>query len=277
MAGLESFSNLSKPAEDLLKKGFCFSQLGAFTLYSKNTQHISHKASIKVLEDNSTTSFTSFTYKHSDLSLKQEIHSSQVLKTVLDYSIPQLKDVKFKAEAEFKENSNNVTVSLEQINKFARTKVALSNALALRLSTVAKVQNDKGVGLDLTVDLSQKKLTGYNFALWWNFKGLYTVLKHTSTSKDEIKFGDLTFYGAYNWCERLRLAGSLNREKDFKLGLEFTPEPGNVFKGRLDSEANFAVSMRTKLSSLVTIVAATHYNMFDNEMARFGLRIKLNQ
>lgn len=277
MAGLESYSNLSKLPEDLLKKGFCLSQLSSLTFYSRTPHQLSHKASINVNRDNLISSFASLTYKHSDFSIKQEFRSSRTLKTTVDYSLPKVKDAKFKAEAQVTDHSKSLNLSLEQVNKYARTKLALNDELALRLSAVGKVQEDKGLGLDLTLDLNEKKLTGYNFALWWNFKGFYSVLKHTSTNKEEIKLGDLTLWGVYNWCERLRLAGSVNRDKEFKLGLEFTPETGNVFKSRLDNEANLAVSMRTKISSLVTVVASTHFNLFDNDLATYGLRIKINQ
>ena len=81
MANLESYSNLTRLQEDLIKKGFSFGQLFALSIYAKSPNNVNFKSSYKQLlnTDHQPTNQSSsyLNYKTSELSIKQEFQTSK--------------------------------------------------------------------------------------------------------------------------------------------------------------------------------------------------------
>lgn len=280
MAGLESYSNLSKQTDDLLKKGFCFSQLSAFSIYSKLSQGINIKSSFKSSKQASSSGSVYFQYKSSQFSLKDELQSSNQYKTTLELTPEKFKDLKFKAEVELSPSSTRYTLSAEHSHKKIKSKLAITDQNLLKLSSTFKLQEDKGAGLDLALNPSTMRLTGYNAALWWHASKFQAVLKHISTDKDNYSLGDLSLSGFYTLNSSSKLAAAVTRSSEnlgFRLGLQHSPETDRVFKVRFDNEATLGLSLRAKVSPLVTLVTATQFNLFDKEQASYGFRVKINQ
>jgi hypothetical protein len=124
------------------------------------------------------------------------------------------------------------------------------------------------------------RLTGYNAALWWHASKFQAVLKHISTDKDNYSLGDLSLSGFYTLNSSSKLAAAMTRSSEnlgFRLGLQHSPETDRVFKVRFDNEATLGLSLRAKVSPLVTLVTATQFNLFDKEQASYGFRVKINQ
>jgi hypothetical protein len=280
MAGLESYSNLSKQADDLFKKGFCFSQATAFSIYSKLPQGLNIKSSLKVQNDKSTSASAYFQYKSSQFSVKEDLQSSNTYKTTIEVTPEKLKDVKLKAEVESNTKSLKYTLSAEHSHKLINSKLSLTESSLLKLSSTFKFQDDKGAGLDLALDPSSARLTSYNAALWWNSKKFQAVLRHVSLDKENYRLGEVSLTGLYNLSDSNKLGLVLARAGDqtrLKLGLQHVPENDRVVKVRFDNEATLGVSLRARLNSLFTLVTASQFNLLDNSVAQFGLRLKVNQ
>ena len=197
MANLESYSNLTRLQEDLIKKGFSFGQLFALSIYAKSPNNVNFKSSYKQLlnTDHQPTNQSSsyLNYKTSELSIKQEFQTSKVYKTTFEFTPKQQKDLKGKVEIEFnkEENVSKQTASVEYTQEKFKAKAALTESLALKFSTVAGSKG-LGIGLDLALELRSLKLSGYNGALWWFTNDYRLVFKHISTNKKKHSFRKLS-------------------------------------------------------------------------------------
>jgi hypothetical protein len=286
MVGIESYSNLAKQQEDLVKKGFCFGQLAAVALYAKMPQGINFKSSFKYntggddIAQNTSSAYLH--YKSTQFTLKEEVFSSSLYKVVLELMPSSYKQFKGKVESEINEKSDTkkVTASVEYSSNKLKSKVAVNEEMLVKTSVVGEVKPGKGLGIDLAFDSKIKRFVGYNGALWWYDDNFRVVLKHISVDKKSYKFGNVGFSGLYNLCPKLKIAAGVTYAKggdsDVKVGLQYLPADGSVFKARLDQNAMLGFSLRHKVSERVSLVTATQFSIGDPR-AVFGLRVKINQ
>ena len=285
MAKLESYSNLAKLQEDLLKKNFSFGQDLALSVYARSSG-LSVKSSFKQTSDEhksiSTFGSTYFQYKYSNLSLKQEIGSNSLSKTTFEYTPENLQQLKLKAELESnaEENLQKNTLSAEYTHDKLKGKLAFTDDSSLRLSSV--VGNGKyGGGLDLTLDPSNFRFTAYNAAIWFFQQDLRVVFKHISTNKKEYTLGNLAASFYYNLRADLQTAALVTyNQKNVGVSavVQKKLEEGRVVKARVNETGNVGVALRTKVSEGVTVVTAAQFDVLDaSRSLSFGLRLKINQ
>ncbi|OMJ81274.1 hypothetical protein SteCoe_18266 [Stentor coeruleus] len=286
MVGIESYSNLAKQQEDLVKKGFCFGQLAAVALYAKMPQGINFKSSFKYNTGSDdivqNTSSAYLHYKSSQFTLKEEAFSSSLYKVVLELMPSSYKQFKGKVESEIngKTDSKKITASVEYSSNKVKSKIAINEEMLVKASAVGEVKPGKGLGVDLAFDSQAKRFAGYNAALWWYEDNFRVVLKHISVDKKNYKFGNLGFSGLYNWCPKLKVGAGVTYAKggdsEIKVGLQYLPADGSVFKARVDQGGVLGFSLRHKVCERVTLVTASQFSIGDPR-AVFGLRVKINQ
>ncbi|OMJ82783.1 hypothetical protein SteCoe_16433 [Stentor coeruleus] len=285
MVGIESYSNLSKQQEDLVKKGFCFGQLAAIGLYAKMPQGINFKSSFKypnASADAQNSSSAYFHYKSSQLTFKEEFLSTNLFKVMLELMPASYKKFKGKVEGEIngKTDAKKLTASVEYTSDKLKSKVAVTEEMLVKASVVGEIKPGKGLGVDLAFDSQAKRLTAYNTAFWWYEDNFRVVLKHISTDKKSYNFGNVGLSALYNWCSKLKLAAGVTYAKggdsEVKLGLQYLAADNSVFKARLDQSANLAFSLRHKVCEKFTLVTASQFNLGDPK-AEFGFRLKINQ
>lgn len=289
MAKLESYSNLAKLQEDLLKKGFCFSQVFALGVYAKTPQGVSFKSSFKHSTDKENSAvnsaLASFNYKDRGLSIKEEFRTSKIYKTTVEYIPENASQVKGKLEIELDSNtsSQKKAVTLEYTHEKFKGKAVVTDDVLLKLSTVASVDGVKGLGIDLAYDVNESRFSSYNAALWWFAKDYRLVAKHLSTNKKAYTFGNFSASVLYNLSEKSKIATlvtySSGKELDVCLGLQYNPEESRVFKMKIDQNLLLGFSMRNKVNNMLSVVTASQFNLLDlNAPAvQFGIRLKVNQ
>lgn len=288
MAKLESYSNLSKLQEDLIKKGFCFGQLFALGVYSKTPHGFNVKSSFKqsVNKDQcfENSALIYFNYKTPNLSLKEQLQTNKIAKWTAEYVPPEYKQVKAKVEVEHdaSKNSNKETASVEYSHDQFKAKLAVTNDIAVKISGVAAIKQG-GIGADLVFDTTSMRFSGYNAAAFWFADKYRVVLKHISTDKTNYNLGNIAASVFYNWCPKLKLAGLVThqakKDLEISLGMQFDTDDNKVIKARLDQNATVGVSVRTKLNQYLTLVTATQFSLCDKDNGhfQFGARIKVNQ
>ena len=219
MAKLESYSNLSKQQEDLIKKGFSFGQLLDLTVYAKTPQSINFKSSFKHGNDNLASTY--FNYKTPSLSLKEELKTSKVFKGTLEFVPDNYKDAKGKIEIEHNaaEGTTKETGSVEYTHEKFKSKLAITNDIALKLSTVVGIKQG-GVGVDLAFDTNKKRFVAYNAAFWWFTDTYRLVFKHISVNKAAYSFGNLSASVFYNWSPVIKIGGAAVYDPKKKLDVK---------------------------------------------------------
>lgn len=294
MVNLESYSNLTKLQEDLLKKGFCFDNIFSFSLYSKNQHGLNHKASYKQKPSATPVpdmyAYTSFEYKNKGFSIKEELETTQNYKTTFEY-VPESRP-EFKGKLEMvcntlKDERNN-SASVEYSHERVKSKFTLTDTPVFKASAVTGIDNF-GAGVDLGLNLSSLRFTDYNAALWWFTDDHRFVLKHASTNKEAYELGNIIGSLYYNLSQETKLGAALTYKSKAQegnvnvgFGLSHQLDSCKLLKLRMDSEGMLGVNLRSKLSDYVTIVTASQFNVKSLSQSNypgmeFGFKIKINQ
>lgn len=285
MAQLESFANLSKLQEDLCKKNFCVGQDLALSAYAKAsglTVKSSYKQKGVEGKEASTSGSTYFMYKNANFSVKQELSSTSLVKSSVEYSPESKSNLKAKAEFESQNERQKISLSLESIHDRCRCKATVVNDFTSKLNVVFG-RNNAGGGFDVLFDPSQKRLTTYNAAFWY-FKDNYrTVIKHESLDKNAYSLGNLiaTFYSSKR--QNILLGGSVkynHSEKNLFLELagQKKLDDKTLVKAKLNQCGYLWLALRSKVSEKVTVVTGAKLNMFiKTSPFEYGIRIKFNQ
>ena len=288
MAKLESYSNLTKPQDDLMKKNFCVGQDLALSIYARSAGVIvksSFKQKIDALHGSSHFGSTYFQYKGPALTLKQELGSNSLSKTTVEYipeKYPQFKD-KFEVESNVNENLEKHSISVEYTHEKLKGKLAVADDFTVKLSGVFGLKSYFGGGIDLAFDTNRKRFNGYNAALWLFKEDYKAVLKHVSTNKKGYSLGNLVASVYLPKVKDLEIAavGSYtvqNGEYSVQGVVQKKLENGNLVKARTDLNGLVGFALRNKLSSAITVVSAAEFNIFDaSRSLKFGLRLKFNQ
>lgn len=293
MALLESFTNVTKLSDDLLKKNFCLGQNLAVSLYASK-DNFNFKTSFKQASDpNTTSTSTYFQYKGQNLSIKQEFSGSNTessnkleplskLKTTAEYTSESKPYLKGKLELDSGAGYQKNTLSAEVTKVNYRYKVGLSDDAVFKLSGVYG-KSEIGAGLELTYDLGPVRLTQYNAAFWFNKNNWRGVLKHESSNPREYELGNLVgslyLRSIYKCSVGVRgLVNLSNATRSLSLAAENRLDQNNLIKARLNSEGNLALALRSRVSKLVQLTAAMEFKPLDKQSeVNYGLRIKLNQ
>lgn len=293
MAQLESFTNLTKLTDDLLKKNFCVNQNLALGLYA-SVDHFKFKSSIKQTSDpNKTSALTYFQYKGQNLSIKQELagtHQESIdnlepvgkLKSTIEYTPESRPHIKAKFELDSGAGYQKNTLSAEVSKSNHKYKFGVSDDAVFKFSGVyGKPQ--LGGGLELTYDLGPVRFTQYNAAVWLNQNSWKGVLKHESSNTREYQLGNiigsLYLQSVYDWSIGVRgLVNLSNATSCLSVAGERIFDKSNSIKARLNSEGRLALALRSKVGDLVQLTTAMEFSPLDKySEVNYGLRIKLNQ
>ena len=284
MVKLESYTNLSKQHEQLLKKNLGLDQLFALAVYAKTPQGISLKSTFKHSPDN-TLSSTYFNYKNGGLNYRQQFQTSKQYTGTVEYVPSFFKQVKAKAQVDLNSaaSTQKKQVSLEYTNDISRTKVTVTDDIAVKLASVFAVVPTGGGAFDLAFDVNTSRLSGYNASLWWFAKDCRMILRHISTDKKNYSFGNLVGYASYNYCPKTKLFGTVvyDRKKDPQAQAGFEYDAGNsrIFKARVTQDLLVSLSMRSNIGKIFTLVTGSHFNLLDTSApsVQFGVELKVNR
>lgn len=293
MAQLESFTNLTKLSDDLLKKNFCLNQDLALSLYASKS-HFNFKSSLKQSSDPSRTqSSTYFRYKGENLSIKQELSGTTQesadnlnpigkLKSTIEYTPVSKPFIKAKLELDSGAGYQKNTLSAEVSKSNYKYKLGLSDDAVFKLSGVYG-KPELGGGLELTYDFGPVRFTQYNAALWISNPKWTGVLKHESSNSREYELGNiigsLYFKNLRKWNVGVRgLVNLSNATRSLSVACENKLDDSNLIKARLTSEGSLALALRSRVSQLVQLTAAMEFHPLNKHSeVNYGLRVKINQ
>ena len=289
MAQLDSFSNLTKQSDDILKKNFAFNQNLALSLYSK-LDSFSLKSNLKYLPESTTNSLVYFQYKGPSLLIKQEIGGSasakgegpSKLKTSIEYTWESHPYLKTKAEFDTGSGYQKNTFSAEVSKPSNRWKFALSDDAVFKFSGVFG-KKEMGVGLDLTYDLGPVRFTSYNAAAWLSNSSWRSVLKHESVDTRNYSLGNLVasvvFNDFHSWALGVNGKFNLsNKTRELSVASQKQLDSNNLAKVRGNFNGQVAVALRTRVNSYVQVSTAIEFKPLEKHSAvKYGVRVKLNQ
>ena len=284
MVKLESYTNLSKQHEQLLKKNLGLDQLLALSVYGRTPQGISIKSTFKHSPEN-TLSSTFFNYKNGGLNYRQQFQTSKQYTGTVEYVPYFYKQLKAKAQVDLNSaaGTQKKLVSLEYTNDQSRTKVTVTDDIALKLASVFAVVPTGGGAFDVAFDVNTSRFSGYNASLWWFAKDYRMLLRHISTDKKSYSFGNLVGYASYNYNPKTKLFGTVvyDRKKDPQAQVGFEYDAGNtrIFKARVTQDLLVSLSMRSNIGKMCTLVTGSHFNLLESSApsVQFGVELKVNR
>jgi hypothetical protein len=282
MAKLESFADLTKLQEDLLKKNFCLAQPLALSLYARSGT-LSVKSSMKQTSSSSH-GLAYIQLLTNRFKAKQEFASCGSVKSLVEYTPETRPELKLKAELESSRSTElqKASFTVEKTLENHRHKLVFADNMTVRFSGVHRL-GAFGVGGDFLFDLGPMRLTTYNAALWLCRDNLRAVLKHESTNTREFVPGNLVGSVFVSQFRGLALGGTVKlalaqQEVTASAGLETKVGENNVVKARIDSERNLGIAIRSKVNEKVTVVVASQAGVGERKAPlKFGLRVKINQ
>ena len=283
MAKLDSFSDLTKPQENLLRKNFCFGQGVAVGIYAREGG-MSFKSSVKGLVGswNGTSALAYFQYKTPCLTLKQEVGNVPVFKSTVEYVNEKNPDFKTKFEAVGRPNENLQKFCLTgEVNKEKyRAKFSVTDELCMKISSVFG-NCGFGAGFEASFDTGSFKMDTYNAALWTCRNDNKLVVKVLNCNKSCGFARNVVFSACFNCFAGKKIGASLNFDGTgarSQVAFEKQLKDGSIFKTRFGGNGMIGFALRTKINDLVSVVTASEFKMRDSSFSpKFGLKLKINQ
>lgn len=292
MSVLENYEELFKPSEHLLTRGFCFSQMGGFSVYSHLPNHpglikYSFKHYLQPNQKSLTVGASTFTYSAQEFSSRFLLSTSKSYKARLNYSLPKVPNssIQFDIESDLFEGISNKIITFINKQESFNLQLGLNTSKSLSLTGVAG-KNSFGAGLDLGFSWETKEFNRRVLALWYLKPDQRVVLNIGKTEKKHEKWTD-GFVSALFWfkiSESLNLAAKWKMETQGKdpeseLGVEWKSDENRTFKSKIGNAGNMGISIRSQVHPLMSLVAAGRFNVFDtgNLHLQFSFRVKFNQ
>ncbi|CAG9334200.1 unnamed protein product [Blepharisma stoltei] len=291
MAKLESYSNLTKLQEDLLKKGYCFGQLAALAVYTKHESGLNTKTSLKQVKSTTDvpniTGTTYFKFTDPRFALKQEFQTSLLYKTILEFTPEKFKNVKGKIEVEANRATGacKQTASVECSSDKTKSKVAIGSDHLFKTSIVRSF-GSFGAGIDFAFDLNTWRFGTYNAAAYYFADKYRAVLKHISTDNKAYTFGNLvgSFYFVQTAQTKFGAAATVSSAglSDLTVGFQHALSDNKTLKGRISKNGTVGWNLRAKVNQYVSVTTANQFNLksfcsSENPNWQLGLRVKINQ
>lgn len=288
MAKFERYNHLTRSQEDLITKDFCFNNILALTLYGKTSQNLNFKGSFKNLLDSNHKPYISssalFHFKTPTLSLKQELNTSKLYKTTIQFT-PASKNYiksKLKIEENREKGLNRKTLSVDYTQDQLNAKVSFNSDKFLKFSAVAGVKNI-GAGVEVGYDWDSCSLCTYKSSLFVNAPEYKAVVQHISTNTKAFSLGNIVGSLYYRVSNDFRIAGLVtyicDRPLGVKAAIQYRASEFRRIKARIDNEGLVGVSFRNRITPLVTVVTGTQFSILDapTPHLQFGFRLKFNQ
>lgn len=287
MVKLESFKDLSKKQDDLLKKNFYIGSIGLVTLSISRENHTFHG---RLGENESGASFPLFLsawqeYKSDSWALKLKRGNHGVFNLGLEVFPKSLNN--FNAKFSYQQEKGSTKPSL--IINFANDKVKASAEL-----TQGSVYNSftcgtpkVGGGLETAADLEHGKFSLAALALWWGEKHSRFVAKHETVDSNPFTFGKFDL-GMYRKIDKsLKIAANVkcnwvDKATDIEMSGEYQTDSNGSIKGKINSAGTIGAAWKKTFSpSICTVINAetSSESLFAHSFLdiKFGFRLNITQ
>ena len=287
MAKLETFSNLTRPQEDLLKKYYCFGSLALLNVNVANDKFTFHtRLSERHGEHPRASAWLQF---KNDLFLvkgkkRNDRFSHYKLELTPAKLLQNLKAVfecKILPDGVSPDASLNVEYNIEKCK---------SKWTYFTNKNVLRVQNtfgrgDYGLGVEAKADLESLALTDHILAFWWFKDSSRLVAKHAGKSFDKLGEFEVSYLNHVN--DSATLASKVttkwaSRTTALEVGGEYKYDENTWLKGKLNSEGKAALALTKTLTSTLRVSAATELTASSlltqhADTYKFGVRFDFTQ
>lgn len=266
MVKLESFSSLSKPQDDLFKKGFSY--VNHFGVHYKDTSDsgFTYRVSAKQPQGQAfSTGFWAEKKFSNGFTFREDFDAEQTYKAALDFVPPSEPGLKLHGEFTAKaavDPEISPSVSAEYTCPNAKVKLALTRDPIIKLTSVAGVEN-VGLGFELAYDWSKKKLTTYNASLYYTELSYRLVLKHLSNKKAaEFQLGNISLSGFAKVDNSLSVGAEVEYDKTkenpvAQLAVQKVFDEYHTGKLRIKDSGEVATSITHKLNSHIALTTSS--------------------
>lgn len=282
MAKLETFSNLTRPQEDLLKKYYCFGSLALVNVNVVNDKFTFHtRLSERHSENPRASAWLQF--KNDFLLVKGKKRNDKFSHYKLELTPTKLvENVKAMFECKLLPGGGPVDATLNvELNseKFKGKLSYLTAKHALRLQQTFGT-GERGLGLEVKLDTENLSLTDHTSAFWWFKNNSRLVLKHVGKSLTDI--GDIEVSYLHGVNELANIASKVvtkwsSRLTTVEVGGDYKYDQNTWLKGKMNSDGRLALAVTRTVTpnlraSVATELTAQSLLAQHAENYRFGVR-----
>lgn len=292
MVKLEQFSSLTRNREDLLSKPYCYGSFGVVNVEvdSDNLTFHARSSLRNENEANKVRASSWLKFQLAQASLKAKKRTDGLSHYTIEW-VPKdlIPDLKLKSECKVSTSEGSQTAEPSLTAEYSmdnlKAKLAFADNPRVVKGSFTTAFGDYGVGLDGKFDISSKRLTGYNTAVWWNYNDKEVVLKHLGTNKEKLALGE--FQLSYYYRKDKIAFGSLvssnwqNKSTYMELGGDYDYDDITVLSGKINSEGKVGAALKRKLNPYLTLrvaseVDATKVSSSAINNYKFGFRFDFN-
>lgn len=262
MAKLETFSNLTRPQEDLLKKYYCFGSLALVNVNIVNDKFTFHtRLSERHAEHPRASAWLQF--KNDLFLVKGKKRNDRFSHYKLEVTPAKLsKDLKAVLECKLVPDGSAPDASLNVEYNKERCKSKWTYFTAKHLLRMQNTfgRGDYGLGLEAKADLESLALTDHTVAFWWFKDSSRLVAKHIGKSFETL--GDFEVSYLHRVNDSATLASKVttkwaSRSTALEVGGEYKYDESTWLKGKLNSDGKAALALTKTLTSTLRVSAAT--------------------
>lgn len=280
--GLESYTSLTKPQENLLAKKYCFGSLAFLSLQSIGGPAV-FKAKAAQQADSSVVSSLSLSIKSASLTWKPKLSNSGSQSFSLQYPASSALTVRaLVSRSPDGVSTGQVTALIKQ--KHAIAEITVSHPEAVKVAAVVG-KKKYGLGLEAKYDVSAKRVVTYNFLEYFKGKRCRVVLQHISTDALHYKPGDflLSYYTRASEKTHIAAKAMMNwgrKDVAIEFGADYKHSDSVTLRGKIDSEGRLAAGLTKSFGKDVEVSVGTevdsrraaHTGVSDY---RFGARVDI--
>ena len=287
---LPFYSDLSKPQQDLIHKGFCLRHLGSLSIYMNSPTLKFFKSSFKpiLLSDQrlNTLSSASFYYSSPNFSFKHWLNNEKSSRSTLELLCNSPIAFKVYFEKYFDKHSGTdfEKIRIQKSVDKANWDLEIIDRNTLGLSSVIQYMDCFGSAFDLKYSVRSKEFQKKAISLWVSKEDLKAVLTLHSNEKKGLKKGILESSLLNSTFKDLQIAAfcKYNFESQLpesSLAAEYQLSKDKIIKARVLSDGRSAMSYKTRVHDKIQIISSGQFNLLDssNMHLQFSFKIKLNQ
>lgn len=287
---LPFYSDLSKPQQDLLHKGFCLSHLCSLSIYMHSPTSKFFKSSFKPFlspdQKLNTLSSASFYYSSPKFSFKHWLNNEKSSKSTLEilFNRPVALKVYFEKYLDKFKGTDSEKIKIQKSGDKASWDLEIIDRSSLGLSSVFQYMEGFGAAFDLKYCVRSKEFLNKAISLWVSKEDHKAVLTINSNEKKGFKKGIIESSLWSNSFKDLQIAAFCKYNLDSKLpesslAAEYQLSKDKAIKGRVLSDGRSAISYKTRVHDTIQIISSGQFNLLDssNMHLQFSFKIKLNQ
>jgi hypothetical protein len=287
MAKLETFSNLTRPQEDLLKKYYCFGSLALLNVNIVNDKFTFHtRLSERHSEHPRASAWLQF--KNDLVSVKAKKRNDRFSHYRLEVTpskLSQYLKAMFECKLLPEGGSTDASLNVEYNHERCKTKWSYLTAKNLVRLQANLGRGDYGLGLEAKLDLDSLAISEHVLAFWW-FKGnSRLVTKHLGKAFDQV--GDFEVSYLHGVSETATLASKVvtrwaSRSTSLEVGGEYKYDGNTLLKGKVNSDGRLALALSKSVTPTLRVSAASELSassLLTNhaDTYKFGLRFDFTQ